>query len=291
MLALLRLVFGFALFSVFAKAIEVAGPMPTTEGTTDAGYLALAVVLGIANAVVWAPLVGRWMADPLTGAFTTGHPEDLRNRVVQFVHKLGARGWRRAALLFAFLEGVRHPDLPAAFVLGLKHAQPGSWLEGVFAREVWRFDHAENCLRAWKILRQRGGDPGAHRRAEVNLLILSQTREKGPDPEALKVTPAPPAEAPRRNLRIQLFDGASGSGSGVEPDARRPVPAPPGEPLAARKEQEPAPAPATEREPQTPTPAGRRPGLLTWRQRLRVLMTGRLNDDASEGPGGSASPD
>ena len=74
-----------------------------------------------------------------------------------------------------------------------------------FAREVWRFDHAENCLRAWKILQARGVDPGVHRRPEVNLLILSAQREKSPDPRTIEVPKAPPPPAPRRNQRIVLF--------------------------------------------------------------------------------------
>jgi hypothetical protein len=96
--------------------------------------MALAVFIGIANAIVWAPLVGRLMADPLTGAFTSGNPGDFRNNLLQFAHKLSLRRHRRTALLFAFLEGVRHPDLPGAFIVGLNNARPGSWLERVFAR-------------------------------------------------------------------------------------------------------------------------------------------------------------
>ncbi len=209
MLAILRVLFGFALFVVFGKAIEVAGPFAQTEGTTDAGYLALAVIVGIANAVVWAPWVGHWMAEPLTGAFTTGHPADFTNSTLQFAHKLALRRWRRLALFFAFLEGVRHPDLPGAFVLGLNQARPGSWLEKVFAREVWRFENAENCLRAWKILRQHGREPKLHSRAEVQLLILSQQRETPPTPQILAVPAAPPAPRPARNSGIRIFEGTS----------------------------------------------------------------------------------
>lgn len=205
MLALLRIVFGFALFAVLGRAVETAGPTPQTDGITDAAYLAVAAFIGIANAVVWAPWIGRLLADPLTGAFTAGHPGDLRNSVLQFAHKLAHRGWRRTALLFAFLDGVRHPDLPGAFILGLRHARPGSWLEKVFAREVWRFDNAENCLRAWHVLRARGLHPPPHRRPEVHLLILSAQRERLPDPNRLEVPAAPPPPPPERDPRIRLF--------------------------------------------------------------------------------------
>lgn len=216
MLAILRILFGFALFVVFGKAVEVAGPAPQTEGTTDAGYLAIAVVIGIANAVVWAPWVGRWMAEPLTGAFTSGHPADFTNHTLQLAHKLALRRWRRLALFFAFAEGVRHPDLPGAFVLGLNQSKPGSWLEKVFAREVWRFENAENCLRAWKVLSRHGVEPDLHPKAEVNLLLLSQRREVPPPASVLPVPQAPPAPKPVRNPSIRIFKGAdSGVGLGT----------------------------------------------------------------------------
>lgn len=278
MLALLRVVFGFALFSVFAKAIQAAGPgpFPTTEGTADAGFVALAVIIGIANAVVWAPLVGRLIADPLTGAFTTGHPADYKNPVIQLVNKLAFRGWRRTALFFAFLEGIRHPDLPAAFILGLNQSRPGSWLERVFAKEVWRFDNAENCLRAWRVWQARGVNLGVHRRPEVNLLVLSAQREKLPDPTPLNLVAAPPVPPPARNPKIRLFDGAAPSVPEAvprPPDALETPPAPvPAEPTA---EALPSPVVSQEAEAASASPPPtERP--LTLLQRLKVLFTGKL---------------
>ncbi len=290
MLALLRIVFGFALFSVFAKAVRLAGPDPQTEGTTDAGYLAVAVAIGILNAIVWAPWVGRLMSDPLTGAFTTGHPGDMTNRGLQFAHKLALRRWRRSALFFAFLEGVRNPDLPGAFVLGLTHSRSGSWLEKVFAREVWRFDNAANCLRAWKVLRDRGIEPKLHLRPEVNLLIQGQTRVVPPPPLPMAVPKAAAPPAPKRNERIQLFQSAVPSaaspsalaGAGQEMPA-----ADPSGPEALGGAQgsleagiaEGAEAPASAGVGQTNVgavvPESASPPPLGFKERLRVLFTGR----------------
>lgn len=295
MLAILRILFGFALLAWLGKAVEVAGPDPQTEGTTDAGFMAVAVFLAIANAVVWAPWVGQWLADPLTGAFTAGHPADFANPTLQLAHKLSLRRWRRAALFFAFLEGVRHPDLPGAFVLGMQQAREGSWLEKVFAREVWRFDNADHCLKAWKILRRHGIEPDLHRRPEVNLLLLAQTREVPPPPAVLEVPSAPPAPKPVRNPRIRIFDGA----------ARRPpesvsVTGPAAEEAprsAGRAESSPVSvsgaAGGTEGEgvgeTPPPSPAGpvrlavsgggvRRPRRrLTWAERIEALFTGELD--------------
>jgi hypothetical protein len=305
MLAILRVLFGFALFVVFGKAIEVAGPSAQTEGTTDAGYLAVAVIVGIANAVVWAPWVGHWMSDPLTGAFTTGHPADFTNSTLQFAHKLALRRWRRLALFFAFLEGVRHPDLPGAFVLGLNQARPGSWLEKVFAREVWRFENAENCLRAWKILRQRGQEPKLHAKAEVQLLILSQQRETPPTPHILAVPAAPPAPRPVRNPGIRIFEGtpsapsATAAGSAIPVDALdRPTNAEIAAPAHCVHEARAATPddgassvtpgqPATEtsalsvvgnREESASAPTLTARRKLRWSQRLKVLWSGTLED-------------
>ncbi len=293
MLALLRVIFGFALFSVFAKALKLAGPYPQTEGTTDAGYMALAVIIGIANAIVWAPLVGRLISDPLTGAFTSGNPGDFKNSLLQLANKLALRRWRKTALFFAFLEGVRHPDLPGAFILGLHHARSGTWVQRIFAREVWRFDNAENCLQAWKVLRAHGKEPGIHRRPEVNLLILSAQRERAPEPGTLAVRPAPAAPAPARNPRIQLFAGATAP-EAVEPMTSEPTP----ETTTSEGAGEAAPtigptplpdggapaAPANSTEGPVAdegiapsTPKATRP--LTFLERLRVLVTGRPPTD------------
>jgi hypothetical protein len=110
---------------------------------------------------------------------------------------------------------VRHPNLPAAFVVGMNNARPGSWLEKVFAREVWRFNNITNCVRAHEILRTRHRiDPGTHEQAEINLALMSQVREPAPALPPLAVPAAPPAPLPKRNARIRLFGGAT------SPDAK-----------------------------------------------------------------------
>lgn len=258
MLVFLRLVFGAALFYAFALVQQNAVSGRVSADLVNAGLLALCVALGLLNAIVWAPFLGRVLADPLTGTFTEGAYVDTRNPVIALARKLHHRGWRRTACFFAFLEGIRHPDLPGAFVVGLKAARPGSWCEKVFAREVWRFDNAENCLRAWKILIARGLDPGLHRRPEVNLLIHSVQREKLPDPARLALPAAPAPAPPPRNPRIRLFTGADPDASSA---GENPAEAPP-----------PPPRPAAETA-QTPAPD---PAPLAWRDRLRVLLTGRV---------------
>jgi hypothetical protein len=116
------------------------------------------------------------------------------------------RRWRRCVVALCFLEGVRHPRLPAQFIIGMHHARPGSWLEKVFAREVYKFSNVANAARAREILRLRhDDDPGPHRRIEVNLALLSDERAPRPDPEIVAVPAASPPPPLARNERIRLF--------------------------------------------------------------------------------------
>jgi hypothetical protein len=107
---------------------------------------------------------------------------------------------------FCFLEGVHHPERPAAFVIGLTHAAKGSWLEKVYALALFRFDNARNCLLAYEALRRHRIGPRPHHNPEVNMLLLSLEREVRPAPESISVPPAPPVAALKRDRRIRLFD-------------------------------------------------------------------------------------
>lgn len=181
-----------------------------------AGRFALAVVVGLVAGLTWAPVLGRAVAGPMTGLMTDGSVSEDRTGLIRFARRCEARGWRRMSVLASFAEAVRHPDLPAAFVVGMNNARPGSWLERAFAREVWRFNNVANCVRAHEILRLRHlEDPGVHEQAEVNLSLMSHLREPGPEPGLLVVPDAPPMPLPKRNARIQLFGG--GPGGGGEP--------------------------------------------------------------------------
>jgi hypothetical protein len=105
-----------------------------------------------------------------------------------------------------FLEGVRHPRLPAQFVIGMNHARPGSWLEKVFAREVYKFSNVANAAKAREILRVRhNADPGPHARIEVNLALLADERVPRPEVGVVTVPAAPPPPPLTRNESIRLF--------------------------------------------------------------------------------------
>jgi hypothetical protein len=192
------------------------------DDVSNAGLFALAVVVGFAASITWAPVLGRLIAGPMTGLMNDGNVSEDRTWLIRFARRCEAREWPRMAVLAAFAEGVRHPNLPAAFVVGMNNARPGSWLEKVFAREVWRFNNITNCVRAHEILRTRHHiDPGTHEQAEINLALMSQVREPAPPLPPLAVPAAPPAPLPKRNARIRLFGGAPGATPAPGPDPRK----------------------------------------------------------------------
>jgi hypothetical protein len=207
MLILLRIVFGVTLFLVMRAAYRNGQNNLQAGDLLNAGYVALSVILAVANALVWAPYFGGKIADPLTGVITTGAFVDRKNYLLRFIYWLQERGFRRLTTFFCFLEGIHYPNRPAAFVIGLKHAKPGSWLEKVYAKEVFKFDNAQNCIVAYQALKRHNIDPGTHQNPEINLVLISVNRSAKPEPEKLAVPPAPPPPTIKRNSRIELFGG------------------------------------------------------------------------------------
>ncbi|MBM3839539.1 MAG: hypothetical protein FJ398_16540 [Verrucomicrobia bacterium] len=210
MLVLLRIIFGAALFYGLVTTRRYAGEHPESGDVMGAFNLAVCVILAVINALLWAPYFGAKIAEPLTGVITQSTYVERKNYLLRLLRWVQDRGWRRLTLLLAFLEGVHHPEQPAAFVMGLKNARRGSWLEKVFAREVFRFDNAQNCVLAFETLRRHGIDPRPHRNPEVNMLLISVERSVQPDPVKVSVRPAPPPPEPKRDPRIRLFDPKEG---------------------------------------------------------------------------------
>jgi hypothetical protein len=202
----LRIVFGAALAYGLSQVWQNEQTAPQTGDLANAFYLAACVILAMANAVVWAPYFGDRVSAPLTGMLTQGTYADRRNLLLRLIHWLERRRLTRLTRWFCFLEGVHHPERPAAFVIGLKYAAKGSWLEKVYALALFHFDNSQNCLLAYETLRRHRIDPRPHHNPEVNFLLLSLEREVRPEAEPVVVPPAPPAPALKRDRRIRLFD-------------------------------------------------------------------------------------
>ena len=169
---------------------------------------AFALVGGLFVAMLWVPVLGTKLSEPLTASLTeeTSLPP-LTNSLVRLIHKSQARGWHRLALLVCFLEGMRHPDLPHPPLLALRSVKPGSFLERCFAREVYRYHNVQNCLRAYRILVERHGvPPPPHPVPEVRLALFQSQREPASPPETIALTPNSKGINLKRNPDIKLFD-------------------------------------------------------------------------------------
>lgn len=217
----LRILFGASLAYAFSQVWQNAQTNPQTGDLVNAFYLALCVILAIANAVVWAPYFGDRLSEPLTGVMTRSTFVDRKNYLLRFVHWLENHHCRRLTLFFCFLEGIHYPNQPAAFVIGLNHAKSGSWLEKVFALEVFKFDNAQHCMLAYEALRRHGIDPRPHHNTEVNMVLLSLDRQVKPAAEKIAVPPAPEPAPLKRDRRIRLFDmGKPGTAAAVVAGAK-----------------------------------------------------------------------
>ncbi|MBU6401259.1 MAG: hypothetical protein KGS61_13165 [Verrucomicrobia bacterium] len=216
MLVILRIVFGAALLYGLFEVRQNAQSNPETGDLMNAFFLAVCVIAGILNAIVWAPYFGARIAEPLTGVLTTGPGYDPRNRVMRLILWCERRGYRWLSLGLCFLEGVRHPMSPAAFVVALRQVKPGGWWEGIYAREVFRFSNTQHCLQAYEILKRLGLDPGPHPRPEVNLVLHSLGKPVAPEPARLDVPRAPQTMPLKRDPRIQLFEPDASPGPARE---------------------------------------------------------------------------
>jgi hypothetical protein len=217
----LRIFFGAAFLFICGEAIANARAAPMTGDLRNAYYLVLCVVLGLANAAVWAPYFGEKLSEPITNMLTQGSHAEDRNALLDLLFRLQDRGHRRLTVLFALIEGLHHPARPTAFLIGLRNAQPGTWSEFYFARKVFAFDNAQHCLEAFRVLRKYGIDPRPHRDPEVNTVLMAYERQVKPDPAQLPVFPAPSPSRLKRDHRIRLssvHEAASPQDPPNEPD-------------------------------------------------------------------------
>jgi hypothetical protein len=181
---------------------------PEINGGDMIFLLGYALAGSVIVAILWAPVIGDKLSDPLTSSLSseTSLPPNT-NQLVQSIRWLQRRGWHRPALFLVFMEGLRHPTLPQPALLGLRSVKPGSFLEKCFAKEVFRYSNIQNCLHAYKILTERHGmTPRQHPQPEVNLAISNLTRERPPEPAKYKVVTAATKPAAERNPRIKLFE-------------------------------------------------------------------------------------
>jgi hypothetical protein len=205
-LVILRIVFGAAFLFVIREAVANARAAPDTGDGANAVLLALSLIIGLANAVVWAPYIGSKLSEPLTMTLTNGAPYEHRTRLLDLARQSDQGGRRRRTVFLCLLETLCRPHQPAAYLIGLKNAQPGTWFERYFALRVFRFDNAAHSIDAYRTLRKHGMDPRPHRNPEINTILLSLERKPSVTPPPMPI--GSPSLTPRlkRDPRIRLFD-------------------------------------------------------------------------------------
>jgi hypothetical protein len=204
MLILLRIIFGALMYWAYREAKLNAVINPMYGDISNAYWVAVVTVLALANGAVWAPFFGEKIGDPLAGGTVNAEYKEPKNWIIKLIRWLEARRCRAFVRWLCFLEGVRKPFIPTAFVIGMENSREGSWLEKVFAREVFRFNNAQQCPKAYMILKRHGVNPGPHASPAINLVLISQEHEIKPDPAKVEVPQAPQAPKPERNERIKL---------------------------------------------------------------------------------------
>lgn len=204
MLVILRIIFGALMYWAFREARMNAQLNPLTGDLSNAFWVAVVVILGIANALVWAPYFAEKVADPLTGGTVNAEYKEPKNLLLKIIRNCEKRGSKTLAAYLCFVQGVRTPHLPAAFVIGMQNARKGSWLEKSFAKEVFRFNNAQNCMAAFNVLKSHGIDPRPHPVPGVNLVLYSTEHEVKAEPRRVDVPEAPPPPKLKRDDRIDI---------------------------------------------------------------------------------------
>ena len=164
------------------------------------------VLLGLVTVTMWVPVVGEQLSNPLTFSLVNETSVPRTNRVVRWIHRCQARGWHRLALMWCLWEGLCKPRLPHPALLGIKSARHGSSLEKWLAREIYRHNNLQNCLTAWKILREHHQEtPPPHVNPEVTLALMQLQRRPSPEHPPVPVPHRPQPAALARNPHIKLF--------------------------------------------------------------------------------------
>lgn len=217
MLTLLRIFFTGAWIFVFLLARQNAIDHPNNGDLANAFYLAVIVAIGLAVGAVWTPYFADVLCGPLLGTISDS-PRFTDNSNVRRLTDWALRhGYRRLVLLLCVVDGLFHPDSPKPFLTGMKQARPGSWLERIFAWEVFRFENAENCAEAEKVLARHGVKPGRHWSVSINYLLTQRKMILRPPAEIIALPRQNTAVPVRRNPKIKLFRRASATSRKAAP--------------------------------------------------------------------------
>ncbi len=217
MLTLLRILFTGAWIFLFLLARQNAIDHPNSGDLMNAFYLAAILAVGLAVGAVWTPYFADVLCGPLLGTISEIPQLNDDSRLRRLTNWALRHRHRRLVLFLCCVDGLFHPDLPRPFLTGMHEAKPGSRLERIFAREVFRFENAVNCAEAEKVLDRHGIKPGRHWSVSINYLLTQRKMVLRPPADVIalprhnKQVPVP------RNPKIKLFRRAGSTNSKVSP--------------------------------------------------------------------------
>ncbi len=192
MLSILRFLLTVGLAGGLVQVVRSADPNVPEGDLWCATWLAFCVVVGLLVAVAWYPLFrrrGRTGTEKLLAdGFYVVHEGWLMGLIKSFERG----GSRRLVRWLCFVEGIRHPWLPAQFVIGMQNAKPGSRLERLYAGEVYRFNSEKHSVQAYEVLIRHGIRPPAHPNAEIQLRLKSLELEAARKSNVVMPLPDPP---------------------------------------------------------------------------------------------------
>lgn len=219
MLAIFRLIYtaGY-IWLAAARLIELRG----STILWGSWVLIELTVTGVVLAILWAPVIGERMSDPLTAQFTEDTGVVPNYRLTRWIMTCQAKGNHRAGLALCFLEGLRKPHALHPLILGIQSVKPASRLERWFALEIYQHNHVALCIRARDILFARHHvrvpphrDPGVER-----ILRCLETKPEIPAKTFPLLSGVPPPKV-QRNPNIQLFEpGASAAYAPPNPNPK-----------------------------------------------------------------------
>lgn len=166
--------------------------------------MAVLLVLGLLNAIVWTPYIGAKIADPISGMFTRSSFSWNRSKIYKYILKLESRNKYKTAAWVAYFYGFRRPNEPEIFYSGMRNAMPDSYLQKYFAQRVYHFLNARRCLEAYSILKSLGWEPARHREQSINRLIMVHFAEKKQELPKFQIPNIPPPSELVRNTNITL---------------------------------------------------------------------------------------
>ena len=184
---LLRIIVTGSWAGCFIVAARAAGS--SSGDFTALGCMVVGILLSIGMSAVWTPMIADFLCGPLLSVIDDCTYVESKSRLNGWIDWASRNKYYSLLVFLCLLKGFLRPEIPTAFLKGLKHSKPGSWAQKVLARRVYRFNNTQNSLRAAKVLEEHGEKPRWHHNPEVVLSLMREEKEKLKKTQPIKVYP------------------------------------------------------------------------------------------------------